>query len=116
MMQRRTLEQAMRLREFQTVPAAPHLEHAALQNYRDCYGHEHATDQQEQEFALEQNGDRTQRSAQREGSRVTHEDLGGMGIVPEKTNARAKQRGAEHGELASASQIIDLQILTGVNA
>src|SRR3954465_7270458 len=103
-------------RVIETVSSLAILEHDALQNYGEHLGHKHSADEQQQELGLEQNGDCRQRSAESQRPRVAHENLGGMGVVPEEPDTRAHQRGAEYSELPRAAQKINVQVLTGVDA
>ena len=57
--------------------------------------HEHASDDHEQQFLLDQNGDGAKRRAERERSDVAHEDFGGIRVVPEEAERRADERAAE---------------------
>ncbi len=56
-------------------------------------------------------GQGTQRPAKRKRAHVTHEYLGGIGVVPEKTEARPRHGTAKHGEFARPRHIGNLQII-----
>src|SRR3989454_12474201 len=49
--------------------------------------------------------------AQRERSRVAHEDLRRMVVEPEEPDRRADQRAAEHGQLPRALDVQDLEVV-----
>src|ERR1700678_2982399 len=73
-------------------PLLAQLVTAHLQNYRQRFDHVDTTDENEQDFLLDQNRNDTQRSAQRQRSHVAHENLGRMRVVPKES-----ERCAHHG-------------------
>ena len=63
------------------------------------------------DLVLDRDGDGAQRAAQRQRAGIAHEDHGGRGVVPEKAQTGADQRGQEHRQLAGACDIGNLQIV-----
>src|SRR5579864_6002774 len=60
---------------------------------------EDAADDYEDELLLDEERDRPERAAERERTDVAHEDVGGIRVVPEESEARADERTAEDREL-----------------
>ena len=59
---------------------------------------------------MNQNGDNSQRPAQRKRTGIAHENLCGMAVEPEKAQAGADHRGAKHGQFSRARHVRDLQV------
>ena len=87
----------------------PVLEHEALQDHRHHLGDEHRADEREHELRLEQNRHGAERAAERQRAGVAHEDLGRVGVVPEKSDQRADHREAEDRQLAGVLQVEQLR-------
>ena len=64
----------------------------------------------QQDLLFRQDRDGAQRAAQGEGAHVPHEDLGGIGVVPEEPDAGADDRPAEDGQLPGSRHIGDLEV------
>ena len=62
-----------------------------------------------------QNGNGTQRPAQRKATRIPHEYGSRWRIIPQKAQAPANQRHAENQQLARPRHIVDVQILSEIN-
>ena len=92
-----------------------HAPTTALQNHRDRFGEEDKADDEQQEFALEQNGDRAHRTAQRERTGVAHEHLRRMRVVPEESDTRANNGSAKDRQLTGAAQVEHLQVRAGID-
>src|ERR1700731_156662 len=75
---------------------AAQFERAHLQNHGKCFNNEDTADEKEQDFLLDDHCDGSQRSAQRQGANVAHEDFGGMRVVPEKPERCPDERSAEY--------------------
>ena len=75
------------------------LNDADLDDHRQRLEHEHAADDAEQQFLLDQNGDGAERGAERQRSDVAHEDLRRVRVEPEESERRADQRAAEDRQL-----------------
>src|SRR5687767_6603853 len=101
MVDRRHLEDAL----------AGQLEGCDLDDDRPRLHHEDAADDDEQQFLLDEDGDRAKRAAEGERADVTHEDFGGIRVVPEETEARADERAAEDRELARRRKAHQVQVL-----
>ena len=88
------------------------LNDADLEDDRHGLDHEDAADDDEQEFLLDEDRDRAERAAERERADVAHEDVGGIGVVPEEPEAGADQRAAEDRQLADGGDTVgQLQVL-----
>src|SRR5262245_1095424 len=103
MVQRRAAENAIGLRVLLPVSTFSILEDRSLQDYGCRLGHEHTTDDEQQELRLEQNCHGPERTAERERAGVAHEHVGGMRVVPEEPDACAEDRRAEDRELSSVA-------------
>jgi hypothetical protein len=75
-----------------------------------AFQHKNPADDAKQDLLLGNDGQRSQGASQRKGPHVSHEYLGGIGIIPEKTDARPDNGAAENGELARSRHIGDLQV------
>src|SRR6267378_2668829 len=64
---------------------AAQLERTHLQNHGKRFDDENSADKKEQDFLLDDDGDGAQSSAQRQGTDITHENFGGVRVVPEKS-------------------------------
>src|SRR5262245_57028676 len=115
MVQRRSPKDAVGLRVVLPVSALAVLEDASLQNHGRCFRHENATNDEQQELGLEQDGHRTQRATECERASVAHEDVGGMRVVPEKAHARPEDSGAEDRELSRVAEVEDVEVGTGIH-
>ena len=73
--------------------------------------HEHAADDRQQQLLLDQDRDRAERAAERQRSDVAHEDLGGVRVVPEESEARADERAAEDRQLAGRREAHQQQVV-----
>src|SRR5258708_18241608 len=111
MMERRTQEDAVLLRELQAVAALAILEHVALNDHGHHLGEEHHADEQQEKLRLEEDGNGSDRAAEREGARVTHEYLCRIGIEPEKPDQCSDHREAVDRELTRMLQIENAEAL-----
>ncbi len=50
--------------------------------------------------------DACDRAAEREGARVSHEDLGGLGVPPQEANARPRDRRGKDREVARVPHLV----------
>src|SRR5690606_16083556 len=64
----------------------------------------------EHDFVPHDDGNDAQRRAQCEGADVSHEDLGRVGVEPEKAKACSSQGATEHHQLTGAGDIGDIEI------
>src|SRR5215216_5828086 len=95
-----------------------HLEHALagelegrdLDHDRRRLHHEDATDDDEQQLLLDQDGDRADRAAERERADITHEDFGGVRVVPKEAETRADQRAAEDRHFTSRRKSDQIEV------
>src|SRR5688572_3613917 len=113
---RRQPEHPVRLCVFQPFRFLVNLEHHSLKDHRYHLRDEHTAHQQQHEFGLEENRYCTERAAERQRARITHEDLRRMGVEPEKSYTRAHDCRAEHSELPCPPQIENLQIRGCIDA
>src|SRR5215831_564876 len=81
-----------------------------LYDHRNRLEHEKPADDGEHQLMLRGHGDRAERAAKRERSRIPHENLRRGRIEPEEAEACTNQRAADHGKLAGALHEVDLQI------
>ena len=65
----------------------------------------------EHDLVLGGDGDGAEHAADRERAGVAHEDRGRRRVEPQEAEARADHRAAEHGELARAGDVVDLQVV-----
>src|SRR3954464_2259500 len=72
---------------------------AYLQDHAHRLDHEHATDEGQQQFLLDDHRNRGDRAAERERAYVSHEYLSRMRVIPKEPDARANHRTAEDSQL-----------------
>ena len=92
------------------APAEPFDPDLLLHQDREGHGDEDPAGDDEEELLFEQHGQGADDAAQRQGAHVAHEDLGGIGVVPEKSHAGAEDPRADHRQFAAARQIGELQV------
>src|SRR5215471_16504830 len=96
-----------------------HLEHALagqakrydLDNHRDRLEDKKTADNGENDLVLYCDGDGAQRTAERQRSRVAHEDHRGRRVVPEKAQPGTDEGGKEHGALADMGDVVELKVV-----
>src|ERR1700749_4561551 len=71
-----------------------------LQDDRERFDDKYAADEGQQELLFDHDRDRADRASKSERAYVAHEDLGGMRVVPEKSDGGADHGAAENGEFA----------------
>src|SRR4051812_4814200 len=101
MMDRRHLEDAL----------TGQLEGRDLHDHRDGFEHEQAADHRQHDLVLHRDRDRAKHAAERQRAGVAHEDRGRRRIEPEEAEPSAEHCATEHGELAGARDVVDLQIV-----
>src|SRR5882724_12149928 len=101
MMDRRHLENAL----------SGQLEGGDLHDHRHRLQHEQSADHRKHDLVLDRDRDRAEHAAKRERAGIAHEDRGRRRIEPQKSKPSAEQRPAQHGELAGAGDVVDLQII-----
>src|SRR5713101_2680076 len=67
------------------------LERASLQNYRNGFQHKNAANEEQQNLLLDDYGDHAERSAQRERTHISHENLRGMRVVPQRSEEHTSE-------------------------
>ena len=77
----------------------------------DRLEHEQAADDGEHDLVLGDHRHRAQRAADRQRAGVAHEDHGRRRIEPQEAQTRADQRGQQHGELARARDVMEIEIV-----
>ena len=75
------------------------LETRNLNHHRKRLGDEQAAHDKGDDLGVGKHGDGGQSTTQGEGARVTHEDLRGIGVEPQKADAAASACRAEYGEV-----------------
>src|SRR4051794_5931175 len=90
---------------------AGELERGDLHDHRDSLQHEQPTNHREHDLVLHRDRDRAEHAAERQRTRVSHEDRSRRRIEPEKAEPSAEHRATEYGEFAGAGDIVDLQII-----
>src|SRR3990167_840689 len=104
--------------QFKVVMDRRHAEHALagqleggdLNHHRQGLHDEHAAHDEQDDFLADDHRNGAQRGAQRQGADVTHKDLCGVGVEPQKAQTGTDQRRAEHDQLARARHIRDQQV------
>ena len=94
---------------------ASQLERGDLDHHRQGFHHKHATHDEQHNFLTYDHRDGAQRGAQRQRADIAHKHLRRVGVEPQKTKARADQRGAEHNQLTGARHIRNKQIFGELN-
>src|SRR6267143_1084726 len=89
---------------------AAQLERAHLQNHRNGFQHKNAANEEQQNLLLDDDRDHAERPAQRERPHISHENLRGMRVVPEKAERRANERTAEHRQLADLRDVLNVEV------
>ena len=105
--QRRHLEQATAF----AVALFRVLEPGHLQHHGQGFHHEDAAHDGQHDFLAHDDGDGAQRAAQRQGAHITHEDLRGVGVEPQKGQPRPGHGRAEDQQLARARDVREEQVL-----
>jgi hypothetical protein len=101
----------MQGRHFEDALAAAQLVAAYLENHRQSLDDEDSADADQQDLLLDQDCDHAHAAPERQRADVAHENLGGMRVVPEKTQRCAGHGAAEYRQLARARQAHQIQIL-----
>ena len=60
---------------------------------------------QQHDLLAGEHGDHTERGAERERPDIAHEDLCGIGVEPEKSEAGPDDRAAQHDDLADTADV-----------
>src|SRR3546814_10875193 len=81
-----------------------------LDDYRQGFDHEQASDKDEHQLVLRGDRHRRERAAERKAARIAHEHRRGRGIEPQEGEAGADDRGGEDRELARAGNVRNAQI------
>src|SRR5690348_4946607 len=81
-----------------------------LQDHRESFDYKYSSDERQQQFLLDNDGDRADRAAQGQRSDVTHENVCGMGVVPEKADRRAYHRAAKYCEFGDLRHALQFEI------
>src|SRR5207253_1186888 len=109
-------QHAILLRVLEPVTAPSVLEHEALREHGDRLGEEHHADEEQQELRLEHYGHGPEPATEREGARISHEDLRRKSVVPQEPHQRTCHGGAVDRELARVLEIEDAEVATRVDA
>src|SRR5262245_45226862 len=91
--------------------ALAQLEAGNLQDDREGFQDEDATDDDQQDLLADQQGHGAQGGADGQAADIAHEDLGGVAVEPQETHACAGQRSAEDRQLGGLADVIELQVI-----
>src|SRR5262245_3494966 len=105
--------------QFEVMVNRRHLEHALageleggdLDDHRERFHDEHAADDRQQQFLLDQDRHGSQGTTERQRSHIAHEDVGGIRVVPEEPEACPDESPAKDRQLAGWSEPDEQQIL-----
>ena len=97
-------------RSHQQNPLSPHLVGNNLDNHRDGFQDENSPDGKEQKFLLNQQGNSPNSTSQGHRAHITHKDLSGIAVVPEKAQCGPNHGPAKNGELTGISVLDEIQI------
>src|SRR5258706_997239 len=89
---------------------AAQFERTDLQNYRHRFNNENSADKEEKNLLLDDHGDDPKRSSKRKRAHSAHKNLGGMRVVPKKTQRSANQGSAQDGQLTDSRDVLDFEI------
>src|SRR5256885_15057809 len=84
---------------------------ANLQDDAERFDDENATDEKQQNFLLDNDGDNADRAAEGERTDIAHEHFGGMRAVPKQTERSADEHAAKNGKFADARDVLNFQIV-----
>ena len=75
-------------------------EPAPLQNDGNALHQEDAAQDRQQQFLSDEHGADSDDSAHHQAARITHKDLGRVGVVPQETDKRSDEGGKEYRNLS----------------
>src|SRR5216683_6966700 len=104
------LEMMVQRRHAEDAPAGPFVGQD-LDDDRYRLEDEQTADDGQHDLVLGDDGDRAQGAADGERPGVAHEHHGGRRVEPQEAQARADQRGQQHGELARARDVMEIEIV-----
>src|ERR1700757_3158829 len=84
---------------------------ADLQHYGKGFEDKDASDERQQQLLADDDGDGADGASEGEGADVSHEDFGGVGVVPEEADAGADHASAEDGHLADERHALKLEVV-----
>src|SRR5690349_25031987 len=88
-----------------------HLERSNLNHHGKRFGYEHSANEDQQQFLFNNDGYRTDGTAESQRTNVAHEYFGGMCVVPEKTETGTHHGSAENRQLAGLPDVRDIEIV-----
>ncbi|MNX87242.1 hypothetical protein D3C86_1191580 [compost metagenome] len=97
-------------RHQENAPAGA-LEPEDLDDDRQRFHHEETTDDDHDDLVLGGDSDRADQAAERQRTRIAHEDGGRRRVEPQEAKARADDRADDNGKLTRAGHEIDLQVI-----
>src|SRR6185312_3905194 len=86
------------------------LERSHLHDHRNRFQHEQTPDHREDDLVLGRDRDGAEKAAERERAGIAHEDRGGRGVEPQKSEARAEHGAADDREFARSRDMPKLEI------
>src|SRR6185437_11238289 len=81
-----------------------------LQDHRERLDDKHSADEWQQQLLFDHDRDGADRSAKRKRTYVTHENLSGMGVIPEKADRCSDHGAAKNGQLADLRHSWKLEV------
>ena len=81
-----------------------------LRNDRHGFEQEEPANDDAQEFVFRQNGERAQSTTERETAQIAHENLGGIGVEPQKPDTTADDGTAPDAKLGNARYMGDSKV------
>src|SRR5918999_2088864 len=102
-------------RRYQEDAAPEVLEREHLDHHGERLDHEDPADQQEQRLRLHHDREAGERPSDRHRAGVSHEHLGGEGVVPEEPDQGPDQRPAEDGQVEVGDARLADQLLAGAD-
>ena len=91
-------------------PLPPVLVRTYLENHRQRLHHKDTADDDQEDLLLGDYRQGAEASAKGERANITHEDFGGVGVVPEKADAGTDQGAADHRQFPGAGHVRNLQV------
>src|SRR5216684_5406020 len=104
------LEMVMQRRHAEDAAAGPAIGQD-LDDHRHGLEDEQTADDGQHDLVLGDDGDRAQGAADGERPGVAHEHHGGRRVEPQEAQTRADQGGKQHGELARARDVMEVEVV-----
>ena len=82
-----------------------------LHHNRNALDKKHAAEDRQQQFLANTEGEDGDNAADGQRSRITHEGLGGKGVIPQEPDRRPDKRSNKHHQLTRMWNIHDIQVI-----